>query len=391
MLAAALGQPLRLDAERSFRSATYRAVVLRCRVLTGAREGLPATVIVKRFRGDGAEPYDPNDADPVGARARFLNEQTGLGFLQRVGGERPFGPALYAADGQFGIVVLEDLGEGECLADHLQGSDSLAAEQALFAYATTLGRLHAATAGGAERYTALRRALATDGADPPGEQMVRTWLSRDVAIFRRACARIELPSSPAAGAELETLLPAVVDAGPFLAYSVGDTCPDNHLYTRGSDGDPGYLRFYDMEFGGFQHALLDAAYMWMPFPTCWCVARLPDDRPPALEAAYRAELAQGCPPAGDDAIFYPAMVTMCAVWFVLTVAWSLTDVLEHDEPWGISSVRQRFPLRAENFARVSERHGHLPALGALARDFASRVRELWGEEAEMPLYPPFRR
>jgi hypothetical protein len=389
VLSAALDYPLRLEIEHSFRGATYRAIVLRCKVIPGqGSETGPATVIVKRFRGDQAEPYDPND--PIGARARFLNERTGLTFLQSVTEERPFGPAIYAADGQRGLVILEDLGEGECLADHLQGTDPEQVERALLAYATTLGRLHAATAGRAEHYGALHRELARGGAEPAGAQMVRTWLADDLPAFRRTCATLELPISSACDAELESLPPAVADPGPFLAYSVGDTCPDNHRYIPGDGDDPGYLRFYDMEFGGFQHALLDAAYLWMPFPTCWCVARFPDELPPRLEAAYRTELIGGCPPAADDATFYRAMTQMCAVWFILTVSWSLDTVLEEDEQWGISTVRQRFPLRAENVARVSKSHGYLPAFGDLARDFAAKLRARWGEAAEMPLYLPFR-
>jgi hypothetical protein len=383
---------LELLVEHNFRPADYRATVLRCRVAgAGNEQEIPGSVIVKRFRSDprkAGERYDPEDVNPTGPRARFLNEWAGLALLQDIGDERPFGPALHGGDGRIGLVVLEDLGEGECLADHLQGDDPVRAENALLAYATTLGRMHAATSGHHADHAALRRRLASGGADPAGSQMTRTWLARGPGPFREACARLDLAISAAAADELASLTALVEDPGAFLAFSVGDTCPDNHRYVP---GDPGNLRFYDMEFGGFQHALLDAAYLWMPFPTCWCVGRLPEQLPPRLEAAYRVELARGVPAAVDDRGFERGIAEACAVWFVLTVAWSLVDVLERDESWGISTVRQRFPLRAGNFARAAERAHCLPALNELARRFAERVRELWGEEAEMPLYSAFRK
>lgn len=383
-----------LEIQDSFRPVEYRATVMRCRVVGAATGGdIPSTVIVKRFRGDtgiGTDTgtgggYDPDDHSPTGSRARFLNEWAGTTFLSSVGAS--FGPVPYAGDNQLGLVVLEDLGDGECLADRLQGDDRVEAERALLAYATTLGRMHAATMGEDKRYAAMRRELAGEGAKPPGADMVRAWLSPGLADFREACDAIHLPISAACATELTSLEDIVAEPGPFLAFSVGDTCPDNHRYVRGATDS---VRFYDMEFGGFQHALLDAAYLWMPFSTCWCVARLPDELPPRLEAAYRAELVRGCPAASDHDVFGRAMTEACATWFVLTVAWSLRGVLERDDQWGISTVRQRFPLRATNFARVARRSGHLPHLSALAERLAERLRAMWGEEADMPLYQPFR-
>jgi hypothetical protein len=151
------------------------------------------------------------------------------------------------------------------------------------------------------------------------------------------------------------------------------------------------LRFFDFEFAGFRHALLDAAYLHLPFPTCWCVARLPDGLPDALEAAYRRELASACAPARDDAAFARAMTHAVAYWTLASVNWGMKRALESNGQWGISSVRQRHPLRLSNFADRAERLGHLPALAQTARALAAKLRELWpADETVMPLYPPFR-
>ena len=57
--------------------------------------------------------------------------------------------------------------------------------------------------------------------------------------------------------------------GPFHAYIHGDPCPDNVFFIDGE------MLLIDFEFGRFGHALRDALYGRMPFPTCWCCNRLP--------------------------------------------------------------------------------------------------------------------
>jgi hypothetical protein len=106
VLMGVFGRPLELQVEHNFRRPDYRAIVLRCRVAVAeGRQQIPDTVIVKRFRGDHGEPYDAEGAHETGARERLLNEWAGVRFLQSVGGERPFGPALYGCDGRLGLAV----------------------------------------------------------------------------------------------------------------------------------------------------------------------------------------------------------------------------------------------------------------------------------------------
>jgi hypothetical protein len=155
------------------------------------------------------------------------------------------------------------------------------------------------------------------------------------------------------------------------------------------------VRFFDFEFCGFRHALLDAAYFRSPFPSCWCVNRLPEGMPARMEAAYRAELAPARPEAADGAAFGTAMAHACAYWLLWTLALApdagldLAGALARDTPWGTASVRQRHLLRLETFAADADARGALPALAETAAALAGRLRALW-PEAGMPLYPPFR-
>ncbi len=108
--------------------------------------------------------------------------------------------------------------------------------------------------------------------------------------------------APVAGIEdeLKQLTSVMENPGPFLAYTHGDPCPDNIL--TGTSG-----KLFDFEFGAYRHALIEGVYAHMPFPTCWCVSRLPAHVVHRMETSYRMELARECPAAHNDRLFAQAV------------------------------------------------------------------------------------
>jgi len=380
-LAHAWAGPVRLgDAETL--GERGRNLTLRCS-MREAPDGSPASVIVKASVGESGKAFDPAD-DSLGSPAwRFYNEWAGAEMVGNLGASPALGARLYAASREAGLVITEDLGAGGCLADRMQGTDRPALEAGLFAYARSMGRLHTATAGCEGEW--VRRRASFGAAEQEREREGVRWLRENVVPFQAQCEALGV--TLAAGFETEIAqVRATLDApGPFLTFTPGDTCPDNHRFVT-EDA----LCFFDFEFGGFRHALLDAAYLRAPFPSCWCVNRLPVDLTPRLEATYRAELVAGCPEAADDALFIPALVSANAYWAIASVSWSLEEALKEDDQWGLSTVRQRHPLRLANFAEISEQFGVLPALAATARALEAKLRALWADGELMPLYQPFR-
>ena len=89
-------------------------------------------------------------------------------------------------------------------------------------------------------------------------------------------------------------------------------------------------------------------------------------------------------------LFFPALVQASAYWTISSISWNLEEALKEDGTWGIATNRQRPPVRLANFAEVSEQFGVLPAMGATARALEAKLRALWPDSEEMPLYPPFR-
>ncbi|HLK57984.1 MAG TPA: hypothetical protein VKU00_15560 [Chthonomonadaceae bacterium] len=382
VLTATFNAPVTLGPPEILRD-QYRNGVVRCPVVAGP-SGLPGSIVAKIAVGEGEDLYDA-EKDTSGCTAwRFYNEWAGNRFLNEMAIEPPLNARLLAGDRTEGLFILEDLGNGDALSDVVQRSDPQAAERALFDYARALGRMHAATIGHADAWRQVR--LAIGGTEQEREPLGSGWLKENIAPFLEMCAELEVPVAAGFEEDAETVRQTLDAPGPFEAFSPNDTCPDNHrLMPDGS------LRFFDFEFAGYRHALLDASYLQVPFPTCWCVNRIPADLVPRLEEAYRAELARGCPEASDDALFCAAMSHACAFWTFTTLSWQLKDTLKEDGEWGISTVRQRHLYRLETFTERVSRYGHLPAMAETANALSAKLASLWLPELElMPIYPAFR-
>lgn len=269
VLGATLGEPVRLGIPTMLQE---RSNVFRFAVLDGPAHA-PASVVVKRAR----EPYDPEaSAFPAPAWMLF-NNWAGLQLLDDVA--PCLAPRFLGGDRAAGLVVLEDFGAATGLHDLLLGTDTGAAEQGLMDFATLLGTMHARTTGRQADFDRMRTEL---GPSPRTEFHSYAWLDE---AFTKATETLEIAPAPGAAEELQHVIAAMRDPGPFLAYTHGDPCPDNCLYVDGE------LRLIDFDIGEYRHALRDGVYGRIHFPTCWCVNRIPAPIIKRMEAAYRAALA----------------------------------------------------------------------------------------------------
>ncbi len=378
-LAESLGGETRLEPGANLDG---RSNVMRCSVTTN-REGAPSSVIVKCAQRAQGPLYNPDDVSAESPALPFFRDWLGVQFLHRVSGEPFVGPRFYGGDRAHGVFVMEDLGDGGSLANLLLGSDPERATEGLLALASTLGRMHADSIGREAVFQELCSALGLT----PEQVAVQNRRESTAAVQKLQdwCGLIGVQPASGLEADMEAISACLQSPDPFRAYTHGDPCPDNNRLT------PDGLRLFDFEHGGFRHALIDGMYGRLPFPTCWCANRLPVFLPSQMEAAYRAELATACPEANEDAVFYREATAICAHWLLTTLDWHFENTLKEDEKWGVSSLRQRFVLRLQNFADTSEEWGHLRAFGHTAREMAVRLEALWGESVEpMPLYPAFR-
>jgi hypothetical protein len=381
-LSRAFGGAVSLDTGASVAGRDY---VIRFTVLDGPG-ALPPQIIVKRARDWGGA-YDPTSTDPRNPAWGLLDDWASLQFLNEVAADDGLAPRFLAGDAEAGLLAIEDLGSGDRPDQVLLGSDAAEAERALVELAATLGRLHARTTGKQPVFERIRAAL---GPPRPPERDPYATLGQ---ALRATIDVLGIAAPAGLDDEMRTLAQALQHPGSFGAFTHGDPCPDNWLRVNGT------LRLLDFERARYRHALLDGVYGRIHFPTCWCVNRSPAHLPPRMEQAYRAALQQGCPEAVDDTLFGRAVVVGCAYWAVTMCewivgrpAWYLPPApMEHDESWGIATVRQRALLRSDILARTTEEFGYLEAIGATFAALAAHLRTVWPPDADaMPLYPAFR-
>jgi len=372
---------------------TWGSVIVRCRV-ESAPADLPADLIVKKVREDRCG-YDPDSPVAPNAAHWLFNDWAAAQFLGGISHDPPLSPEFYGGSRELGLVVLEDLGEGEAptTADALQGSDSALTEQTLVEHASLIGQLHAMTLGRAEQYRRIRLSL---GPAPQFEKLYQDpWsdarlcpvrpaeVDEAIRLYHAGFEALGLRPRHGVEEEIAFVTRAVEeDPGPFLAYCKGDQSGAGD-YIRCS----GKLRLFDFNAGGLRHALIEG----MPGRMTWgCMMRIPRRVVSLMERSYQTRLAEVYAGAADDRLFRRCMAEAGARWNIFHVIHRLPDALENDRQRGPTTLRQQTLAWIEAFAELSEEVGQMEALGESAREMAERLRKLWpADVSRLPYYPAF--
>ena len=273
------------------------------------------------------------------------------------------------------IVVMSDLGSGPSVADALLGTDPVTATEAVLAWATAIATLHRTTTGLGDDF---RTAL---GPAHPTSSML-TDLTKAASILAARCADLDVVVPAGAVEEIDGLA-ARLDGAGHAALTPADACPDNNVRV----GDR--LALIDFEGGQFRHIAWDAAYLRVPWPTCWCAWQIPDVVADAALAVYRKEVGLSyvdTPEFGRD------LALAAAGWAIVSTSWFLAGALldEHEHPnpdatKPMPSRRAMILRRLDTAARVAE----LPALAELATGLAKTLKHRWGTVA-LEYAPAFR-
>jgi len=374
VLTASVQTPVELGETEVLSDQDRRNALLRCRNLSGSS---PSHFIIKQVV---AEKYNPDDTDSWDVK-RFFKDWAGVRFLSELEIAPAFSPRYYGGDRALGFFVIEDLGPHRSLVEPLLEETYESAGEALRAYSSAVGRMHAATLERAAHYRQI-------GKDLRAETAIDSGSVEDIAAFTAKIAALFEPlgieMDGGATAEIARVYEAIENPGPFDAFIHGDACPDN-IFITGKD-----VRLIDFEFAHYGHALTDAVYGRMLFPTCWCCNRLPPQIVLSMETAYRTELARALPQAQDDAVYEGEMLYACAHWALRTLSWQLERTLKEDSQWGIATVRSRVLARLEAFISISKASGQFPGLRGVMSSVLDALRQRWPETEPLPLYPAFR-
>jgi Ser/Thr protein kinase RdoA (MazF antagonist) len=324
------------------------------------------SVIIKATRD---KDYRPQAAEAF--EAGLVKEWVATAFLSRHAPGNA--PAFFGGDAEFGLIVLEDVGESlGSLVGPLLGGSAGAAERALIAYATAIGRLHADTLHCIDRHADfLQRDFPAAIRSPFGAEAWRRAGVDKVAAL--------LGSAPPADA-IEAIAQRLSDPGPWHGLAHRDGCPDNVLLSDGR------AHLIDFEFAGPGHVLLDATYWRLGFPTCWCAARIPDGVIASMDRAYHNALPIGV----DDGAFRQEMAMLLFVRMFASQAWLLEGALRDDSTWGISTNRPRLLWHIEAAIAGAEGVPILDGLRATAMRWRDDLGRRWPDAQPLAFYPAFR-
>lgn len=330
----------------------------------------PYSVIIKQTL-----PTDDPDSLLAQDHLRFWQDWAGAALLTAVS-HTPISPKFYGGDTTLSFIILEDLGTGSSLVEPLLEGDAQSAEAALQQMMTRLGQMHAATIGQAQMFDDILHTLDGQAAER---------IQQSLPDFADLPAKLADLGVAVAGfeQELAQVKTAVANPGPFTTYVHLDPCPDNLFMHNGR------LKIIDFEQGNFGHALRDALYLRMSFPTCWCANRVPTAVIEACEAAYRQQLSAKLPIINDDAFFAEQSLLVCAFW-----VWNRFDRLmaytDEQADWGIASVRSRVLTYLHTFSQLANAPDKLPAMWATAVQLQTILQAKWPETELLPYYPAFR-
>lgn len=305
--------------------------------------------------------------DPTG----FLDDLAALRMLSPTG----VGPRVLAASLDPPLIVMEDL-PGRSLADHLLANDPDAARSATTQLAVALATMHGSMIERTDEYADFRRGLG-----PARQRRLHHRPSSAVTLAdRMADARIEPPAGLAG--DLERVDELIERPGPYRTYIHGDPCPDNTILAESA-------RLIDFEWGGIGHALLDAVYLEVPFPTCWCYGVIPDAVTSDFEVTYRTHLARWCPAATDDASWERHLTAASASWWLAGIDEFLAPAFDQDSQWGTASLRQRVLHRTTRLAHLAARTHTFVDLGSVAERLLEQWTATWNDLDELDSYPAF--
>lgn len=332
----------------------------------------------------------------VGPRDRFVRERTALRLASHH--DLPGTVRLLGACEDPALVVLEDLGDGPSVADLLLGDDPVAAEQAVQDWATTVGRLQAAsTQLGDEfraRLTAASRlaisARAPSRIDPPAD-LLTDWLNGSAETLEALVGPLGSRPTATALEELRAVTQALAQPGPASGLVPGDTCPDNALYVDGR------LTLIDFEGAAHRHIAWEAAHLLVPWPTCWCSWALPDEVANRALAAWQGTVSPAIPQATEDS-FADELAQAVIAWVFVTLTFLLPHTIpEPAKPASSSTTaatpRRRPDLRSLVLHRLQVAAAYptttAPALQDLAGELHDACVREWGQH-QLLLAPAFR-
>ncbi len=288
---------------------------------------------------------------------------------------------------------MEDLGEVHTsLVDALTSHSKTEALSSLTRYMQVIAKLHGLGSKHVKNYTTKLQSLTPTPL--PWLESAEETCSKTLKILEK----FKIPLTACFENEITSVFSIVKDPGPFTTLIHGDICPDN-VFDDSTHND---MRIIDFEWGFVGNALLDAVYLRMCMPTCWCAKVFPEEIIDIFDPLYRKELMKHLPDASCDALYYESYAAACAYWMLGRIS-NLENILEKDNDlsdpkyanlhpnWKPKDNQQRprTRYRLQAFVLVSEKYDLFPSLRAMAQAVLKELEHLWKDTEPLAVYRAF--
>ena len=362
-----------------------RNLVLRI-FLDQSNGDIPQTIIFKQS-------HIAKSSDDKITLGRFARDWAGLEFISSFISENIIAPKFYGGSVNNRFILVEDLGSSHLsLVDPLMGNDRGIAVSALNRYMKVMAKFHGLGHQSIENYNQILQKI------DPGVDVWQDGFLDMPAKIKSFLGKLNIEFSSNLETEINYVFTLVKDSGPFTALMHGDICPDNLV----DDLSNNQMQIIDFEWSYVGNALLDAVYLRMYMPTCWCVKAFPEDIIEDMEVVYRKELSQFIPSASDDKLYYKYYVGACAYtifWRLLNIEYVLEKEMDKEQlaefvplKWKAeyNIQRPRQLLRLEKFIAIAKKHDLLPHVRLMAEAVLKELKIRWKDVKPLDLYPAFR-
>jgi thiamine kinase-like enzyme len=376
---------IRINSTVILSEALRRNLVLRLNLET-SNSNIPQTIIFKQS-------LIAKSSDDQSALGRFARDWAGLEFISSFDNETNIAPKFYGGSISSRFILIEDLGDKHLsLVDSLMDNKPQEAKASLNRYMKIMAKFHGLGNQNIKNYNPMLQKI------DPDVDIWQDGFDKMPIKIKTLTNKLNIEFTPELEKEINYVFKLAKDPGPFTALMHGDICPDNIV----DYPDKNQIKIIDLEWSYAGNALLDAVYLRMYMPTCWCVMKFPEDIIEEMDVVYRKELSKYIPSASNDKLYYEYYVGACAYtifWRLLNIAYvlekelsqkSLEDFVPPKWKAEYNIQRPRQLLRLEKFIAIAKKHDLLPHVRLMAEDILKELKIRWIDTKSLDLYPAFR-
>ncbi len=309
----------------------------------------------------------------------IINEFICLEFLSGINSLRNIVPQFISSDKEKVSFVMSDVGQGKQVNEILFEDSYESAQGTIKKLMISLAHIHGSTLNRQGQFDQIcssfnHRYIKDDGV----EQSLHDYSLYLEKISKKL--KIELSSN--IENELKEILEVILDPSEFYGFVHWDPCPDN---CKVVDGE---MKIYDFERSAYANIFVDAAYLLMRFPSCWCVGDIPESLIESGNLVYRETLGSYLPAILDDIAYREQMAIACMFWFLRSTENQFEEALLADRKRGTATIRQRILIRAKVSSGLLSKTGKFENLSNFIHQVYVTLSEKWEIDTKQLDYYP---